>query len=459
MSTSIEFREKLTNFYRYPKICKFQDEVEDKAHIVSYLKQPHPGEKLVYIYIHIPWCTSMCNYCPFHHTYYHHTDDDTKRRFVEAIVKELGKYAASPFFQTQPVVNINFGGGTPFLLDIKYIERILTTVYDKFKLAPDPVVSIEGDPIALQDRQKLKALKGLGVTRASFGLQTFNERLRRKLTVESTGADVYKCVESLRYSGYEEWGCDMLYNCPEQNVTEVKFNVDRICELGPSIIDVYDLNISPNTQLAKLVIDGKFSSNPSNQNEIEQFRAIKETFEEHGFEQVRSVNFKPPWAETKRNGILHQFSEDVLGIGPSARTFLYSAGRNYRNHCTTEKYIEDLERDEFPIEAGNVVPERVLEERDMVLFPYYMEVRKDSINYSRFKEKIDDLVLNGYVSDLGDSIQLTEKGRLWAGNVQYYFHSEEEKVAIATSTFLSLQRGTNLFNQDYTNVRRVARSA
>jgi len=200
-------------------------------------------------------------------------------------------------------------------------------------------------------------------------------------------------------------------------------------------------------------------SNPSNQNEIEQFRAIKETFAEHGFEQVRSVNFKPPWAETKRNGILHQFTEDVLGIGPSARTFLYSDGRNYRNHCSTERYIEDLERDEFPIEAGNVVPPRVLEERDMVMFPYYLEVRKDSINYNRFKEKIDDMIFNGYVSDEGDTIQLTEKGRLWAGNVQYYFHSEEEKAAIATSTFLSLQRGTNLFNQDYTNVRRVARTA
>lgn len=450
----VEFRERLTNFYRYPRICGFQDRIEDADDFLSFLDTPHPGEKLVYIYIHIPWCTSMCNYCPFYHTYYHHTDEETRSRFVEAIVRELTMYARRPFFSGTPIVNINFGGGTPFLLGTNHLARILTTVYEQFTIAADPVVSIEGDPIALQDRDKLKALKALGMTRASFGIQTFNERLRKKLTVQSSGMDVYKCVDSLHRSGYEEWGCDMLYNCPEQNLTEIRFNVDRICELGPSIVDAYDLNISPNTKLAKLVVDQKFSSNPSNRSEIEQFTAIQETFAAHGFEQVRSVNFKPPRAEIKRNGILHQFSEDVLAIGPSARTFLYSAGRNYRNHCSTERYIADVERGAFPIEAGNVVPPPVLEERDMILFPYYLEVPKQRINYARFRDRLDDLIASGYVEADDDAIRLTARGRLWAGNVQYYLHSDEEKAAMARSTFLSMQRGTNLFNQDYINVAR-----
>ncbi len=452
MPTTVTFKERLTNFYRYPRICGFQDRIADKEQFCSYLQTPHRGDKLVYIYIHIPFCTSMCNYCPFYHTYYPHTDADTMSRFVNAIVTELRKYARQPHFAKTPVVNINFGGGTPFLLDIHHLEKILKTVFDEFNVVPDPVVSIEGDPIALQNKEKLRALKSLGMTRASFGLQTFNERLRKKLRVESTGSDVYKCVDSLRKAGYDEWGCDMLYNCPEQNVTEIKFNVDRICELEPSIIDVYDLNISPNTKLAKLVTRNRFKDNPSNKKEIEQFRAIQETFAEHGFEQVRSVNFKPSGVQINRKGILHQFSEDVLGIGPSARSFLYTGGRNYRNHCSTEKYIQDLEKDQYPIEAGNVVPQSVLEERDMVLFPYYLEVPKSSINYARFKDKIDDMIASGYVEETENTIALTRLGRSWAGNVQYYFHSDEEKQAMGESMFQSLQHGTNLFNQDMVNV-------
>ena len=455
----VRFTERLTNFYRYPRICRFQDQIADKDDFCSFLNLPHPGKKLAYIYVHIPWCTSMCNYCPFYHTYYLHTDEETKARFVSAVCTELTKYSQEEFYYRTPIVNVNFGGGTPFLLDTKHLERILTVLYQRFSMAPNPVISIEGDPIALQDRDKLAALKQLGMTRASFGVQTFNERLRKKLTVQSSGYDVYKCVEALRRSGYDEWGCDMLYNCPEQNLTEIRFNADRICELGPSIVDVYDLNISPNTKLAKMVIEKKFSSNPSNQKEIEQFQAIQETFAEHGFEQVRSVNFKPPAAVTKRNGILHQFSEDVLGIGPSARTFLYSAGRNYRNHCSTEDYIRDVENGQYPIEAGNVVPPRVLEERDMVLLPYYMEVPTSSVNYARFRDKIQDMCLSGYMEETPETIRLTELGKRWAGNVQYYFHSEEEKEAIGNSTFQSLQHKTNLFNQDFINVGRVPQRA
>ena len=448
----INFEERLTNFYRYPRICLFQDKIEDSREITSFLQDPHPGQKLSYIYIHIPFCTSMCNYCPFYHTFYGHSNEDQITRFVDAIVLELKKYARQPFFQTTSIVNINFGGGTPMVLDTKHLARMLTTVFEEFNVASNPVVSMEGDPRALQDKDKLSTLKSLGLTRASFGLQTFNERLRKQLKVESDVIDVYKCVEVLDRAGIDEWGADLLYNCPEQNLAEIQFNVDRLCELGPSIVDAYDLNISPNTKLAKLVVSDYFSAAPSNRKEIEQFRAIQERFGEHDYEQVRSVNFKPPGVEIDRNGILHQFSEDVIGIGPSARTFLYSAGRNFRNHCSTQKYIEDLQADRFPVEAGNVVPPEVLEERDMMLIPYYLQVPKSSINYTRFADKIDDMVESGYMFDSEDTVGLTELGKLWAGNVQYHFHSDEEKEAIAESTFRSLQNGVNLFNQDQVNV-------
>lgn len=452
MARIIHFEERLTNFYRYPAICKFHDQIDDYEGFVSYLDRPHPGTHLVYVYVHIPFCESMCNYCPFYHTYYHHTDADTMSRFADAVVKEIEHYASRLFFSGTPIVNVNFGGGTPFLLPTHLLERILNALFDNFNVQDGAVVSIEGDPEVLQDKDKLRALKALGVTRASFGLQTFNERLRRKLRVKSSVRDVYKAVAALRKSGYDEWGCDMLYNCPEQNVTEIRYNVDRLCELEPSIVDVYDLNISPNTKLAKLVTLGHFSKPPSNRSEIEQFAALRETFFEHDYRQVRSVNFAPPGVEINRWGILHQFSEDVLGIGPSARSFLYGGQRNYRNLCSTERYIEEVEAGRFPIEAGNIAPPKVLDERDMVLFPYYMEVEKSSIDYPRFESRIEDMIASGYVEDRGDSIALTELGRLWAGNVQYYFHSEEEKEAMAKSMFASLRQGTNLFNQDAVNV-------
>ncbi|MCX7746870.1 MAG: coproporphyrinogen III oxidase family protein [Clostridia bacterium] len=451
MANQVAFTEKLTNFYRYPCICGFQDKVEKPKEFLGYLNTPSPKDRDTMIYIHIPFCRSMCIYCPFYKEHHKNIDYETKSRFVNALVKELEMYSKEPYFKDVPIVNVNMGGGTPMVLETELLIRILDAIYKNFNMEKCEVISIEGDPIALQDVNKLKALKEMGMTRTSFGIQTFNERLRKKLGVESSVLDIFKALNALEKAGVDEWGCDMLYNCPDQNVTEIRYNVDRICDLKPTVVDVYDLNISPNTKLQKLLDTDYFKSKPSNKNEIEMFAAIMETFGENGFDHIRSVNFEPKGYKHSKKGILYAFSADLLAIGPSARTFMYSGGMNYRNHCSLERYIGSLEDGIYPVEAGNIVSKEALEERDIILFPYYMKLRKDEINYNRFKEKIDDMIISGYIKDNGDSIELTDLGKLWAGNVQYYFHSDSEKEKMANSIFKCLSEKKNFFNQDNIN--------
>lgn len=451
MDNKIVFTERLTNFYRYPGICRFQDKIEDMESFLSFLNTPHPRERQVVIYLHIPFCRSMCNYCPFYKVFYKKLDKETMDRFVDMMVLELKKYAREPFFQNVPIVNVNMGGGTPMVLETRHLQKLLTTIYTHFNTKECEVVSIEGDPITLQDKDKINALKEMGLTRVSFGIQTFNEKLRKKLNVESTVPDIYKTVDTLENCDIAEWGCDLLYNCPDQNVNEIRYNVDRICEMRPSVVDIYDLNISPNTVVHKMMEKNQFKSIPTNQKEISMFKAVMETFAENDFEQVRSVNFQPRGYRYSSKGLLFTFSADIIAVGPSARTFLYSGQRNYRNLCSVEKYIESLARDQYPIEAGNVATDKILEERDMVLFPYYLKLHKNEINYNRFKDKIHDMVESGYIKENGDFLELTELGKLWAGSVQYYFHSEYEKDKMAKSMFLCLQKKKNLFNQDSMN--------
>jgi oxygen-independent coproporphyrinogen-3 oxidase len=378
-------------------------------------------------------------------------DSQTMDRFVDMMALELKKYAQEPFFHHVPIVNVNMGGGTPMVLETRHLQKLLTTIYTHFNTEECEVISIEGDPITLQDKDKINALKEMGLTRVSFGIQTFNEKLRKKLNVESTVPDIYKAVNTLETCDIQEWGCDLLYNCPDQNVNEIRYNVDRICEMQPSVVDIYDLNISPNTVIHKMIEKNHFKSIPTNQKEIRMFKAVMETFAQNDFEQVRSVNFQPRGYPYSSKGLLFTFSMDIIAIGPSARTFLYSGHRNYRNHCSIENYIESLARDQYPIEAGNIASDEILEERDMVLFPYYLKLHKNKINYHRFKDKIHDMVVSGYIKENGDFLQLTDLGKLWAGSVQYYFHSEYEKDKMAKSMFLCLQKGKNLFNQDAMN--------
>jgi len=451
MKGSTIFKEKLTNFYRYPSICGFQDSIENIDSFMNKLNTDNKIERDTMIYIHIPFCRSMCIYCPFYKVHVNSIDYEAKKRFVDCLVLELEKYSKEAFFKNVPIVNVNIGGGTPMLLEIEFYYLILSAIHKNFNMEKCEVISIEGDPIALQDKDKLKELKNMGMTRTSFGIQTFNEVLRKKLGVDSTVPDIYKAVTTLDKCGVTEWGCDMLYNCPEQNVTEIKYNVDRICDLEPTIVDVYDLNISPNTKLQKLLDTDYFKSKPSNRNEIEMFSAIMETFAKNDFNHIRSVNFEPNGYKHSKKGILYAFSANLLAIGPSARTFLYDAGMNYRNHCSIEKYMQSLSENIYPIEAGNYITNDIIEEREMILFPYYMKVEKNKLNCERFRSTINDLINSGYIRETNDYLELTELGKLWAGNVQYSFFTEYEKEKMAKSMFQCLQEKRNLFNQDYIN--------
>ena len=445
------FKEKLTNFYRYPSVCGFQDAIKDTDKFISPLNDSNKPQRDTMIYIHIPFCRSMCIYCPFYKVHVQSMSYDAKKRFVDCLIFELEKYSKETFFKNVPIVNVNIGGGTPMVLETEFYDQILSAIYRNFNMEKCEVISIEGDPIALQDEDKLKALKSMGMTRTSFGIQTFNEVLRKKLGVDSTVLDIYKAVKTLEKCGITEWGCDMLYNCPEQNVNEIKYNVDRICDIEPTVVDVYDLNISPNTKLQKLLDTDYFKSKPSNKNEIEMFSAIMETFAKNDFNQIRSVNFEPKGYKHSKKGILYAFSANVLAIGPSARTFLYDARMNYRNHCSIEKYMRSLNENVYPIEAGNYLTNDIIEERDMILFPYYMKADKSKLNCERFRSTINDLINGGYIIETDSYLQLTDLGKLWAGNVQYSFFSEYEKEKMAKSMFLCLQEKRNLFNQDYMN--------
>ncbi|NOQ70374.1 MAG: radical SAM protein [Crocinitomix sp.] len=454
MNDTIDFKEKLTNFYRYPSICLFQDGIkkDTQAEYMSFLDKPRiKTDRQQMVYIHIPFCSYLCNYCPFYKVP-ERSHTAMIEPFVKALVKEIEMYAERGFFKGVKITNINWGGGTPMLLGTEHIITILDALYKNLDCSEVGVVSIEGDAFSLQDKDKLKALKAHGVTRTSMGIQTFNERLRKKLGVLPDVTDVYKSVKAIERADFGEWGCDILYNCPDQNVTEIRYNVDRIAELSPWVIDAYDLNISPNTKLQKMVDAGKFNTIPNNISEINMFQALMEGFEGHGYPQTRSVNWNNPEHMPHENGILNVFNSDLISFGPSGRTFLYSTGKNYRNHTNLEKYIEDINNGLFPLEAGNDVTQTQLEERDIMLVPYFLERKKTDINYSRFKEKIDIMAHNDYMYTTDDSVGITEKGKMWAGNIQYFFHSDDEMGRMAKSMFKSIQEKKNLFNQDLMNV-------
>ena len=452
MSEKIVFTERLTTFYKYPSVCLFQDQLENPEDFLAPLKTPSTRKRPQMIYLHIPFCTSTCLYCPFYKVKYQKQEPGLIERFVDCMVLELVKYSREPFFQDVPIINVQFGGGSPLTLETRSLEKIISTITAHFNLDKNAVISLEGGPLNLQDKEKLSALKNMGMTRVSFGIQTFNEKLRKKLGIETNLRDVYRAVDTIKKFDFQEFACDLLYNLPDQNANEIRFNIDRACEFEPSAIDFYDLNVFPNTRFHQLIEKNAFKTKPSNKNEILHFKAGMETFKANGFEQIRSYVFQPTnRGEPAPSSVLCSFNSDLLAVGPSGRTTIYSNGLNYRNHCSLEKYIDSLEKNEYPVEAGNLITPEVLQERDLILFPYFLKAKKELIDHPRFKDKLNDLNVSGYIQERDGVIELTDLGKMWAGNVSYYLHSDYEKERIGNTVFSCLLEERNIFNQDKMN--------
>jgi len=182
------------------------------------------------IYIHIPFCKSRCSYCDFATGLY---QSDIAERYVEALVTEICK---TP--HTGKVDTIYFGGGTPSMLSPAQIERILSAVHESFHVEPNAEITMEINPGSVTS-QILRKFRHLGINRASFGAQTFDDNELAKLGRAHSAADTLKTFSSLREAGFDNVSFDLIAGLPGQTLAGWHENVERSLELRPEHLSFY----------------------------------------------------------------------------------------------------------------------------------------------------------------------------------------------------------------------------
>src|SRR5438045_2324275 len=177
------------------------------------------------LYIHIPFCSSRCSYCDFATGLYH---SDLAERYVRALVEEIH---LSRDHGVQ-VDTIYFGGGTPSLLDAKQLEHILSELHEQFVVDPAAEITLEINPGSVT-LEKLREFRGVGINRASFGAQTFDDRELAKLGRSHTAADAHRTFHDLRAAGFENVSFDLIAGLPGQTLSRWQQNVNQALALAP----------------------------------------------------------------------------------------------------------------------------------------------------------------------------------------------------------------------------------
>lgn len=261
------------------------------------------------IYVHIPFCKQACHYCNFHFS----TSLKYYNEFIQALLQEIALRA-----QPSLVINtIYFGGGTPGLLQIADVEKIIKALQQHFSIKMVKEFTIEMNPDDV-DEEKLKALKSLGVDRISLGVQSFFEQDLQYMH-RSHSAEKAKESIALIAQNFNNYSVDLIYGFPLLTNDKLKNNVDFLVQNKTPHISAYALTVEEKTALHRFIETKKVAPLQSEQ-QAQQFLWLMEYLAQHAYNHYEISSYALANKEAIHNSNYWN-GENYFGFGPSAHSF------------------------------------------------------------------------------------------------------------------------------------------
>ena len=376
------------------------------------------------LYVHVPFCFHKCHYCDF----YSITRQSPERMnaFVDRVLSELDGWASASV--ELPIETIFFGGGTPSLLPLEAMHRLLEGIAARMNLSGLVEWTIEVNP-ATADGDYLAMIKSLGVDRISLGAQSFDEQELRVLERHHEPDDVLRGLELARAAGIARQSIDLIYAVPGQTLQSWQQSLERAIALGTEHLSCYGLTYEPNTPLAVRRRLGRVES-ASESLEVSMFKHTRQRLAEAGRAAYEVSNYAQPGRESRHN-LSYWAGDNYLGLGPSAASHL--DGLRFRNAPRLGQWestvdaghlaaidVERLEADERARELAwlNLRTTRGIDTSDF-------ERRTGVSPTVRFSEVIDTLGSAGLLEVEAGRVRLTDKAWPVADGVAAEFLSAE----------------------------------
>ncbi len=275
------------------------------------------------LYVHLPWCLKKCPYCDFN-SHEMQPSAMPEQRYLDALRADLE--AALPLVWGREVHSIFIGGGTPSLFSPQGIDRLLSDVRARVKLAADAEITLEANPGTFE-KDRFKAFRAAGVTRLSVGVQSFDDGFLRTLGRVHDGRQAIAAVEEAAAS-FETFNLDLMYALPGQTLEQLERDVTQALALMPPHLSIYHLTIEPNTYFAKFP-----PVTPSDDLAYAMLDRITEMTAATGLERYEVSAYARPGHRCWHNWNYWQFG-DYLGIGAGAHSkisFPHRVVRQVRN--------------------------------------------------------------------------------------------------------------------------------
>ncbi|WP_249705049.1 radical SAM family heme chaperone HemW [Bacillus zhangzhouensis] len=374
-------------------------------------------------YIHIPFCEHICHYCDFNKFF-------IKTQPVDEYLATLEKEMQHTIEQKgeQELKTIFIGGGTPTSLTVSQLDQLMDSIHRVLKPTKNLIeFAVEANPDELS-LDKLHVLKSAGVNRLSFGVQTFEDDLLKKIGRVHQQKDVLTSFERARAVGFDNISLDLMFGLPHQEKHHVMNSLETAFSLGAEHYSVYSLIVEPKTVFYNLMQKGKLHL-PPQEREAEMYELVMDEMERHGLKQYEISNYAKPGFESQHN-LTYWSNEGYFGFGAGAHG--YVDGIRNVNAGPVKHYLELIEQTGFPYKETHQVTKAEQIEEEMFLGlrkiegvkSTHFQAKYGAMPEALFSTVLEELEEKGLIVQDDIGIRLTRKGKLLGNEVFQAFLGE-----------------------------------
>jgi oxygen-independent coproporphyrinogen-3 oxidase len=373
------------------------------------------------LYVHVPFCSAICNYCNFNRGLF---DAGLKDQYVSALLEEIHRRADGA-----PADTIFFGGGTPSLLEPAEVRLVIDACRRSFALASDAEVTLEANPETVTP-ERLAGFREAGVNRLSYGVQSFRDEELQRLSRLHSAARAAEAFGMARAAGFDNISLDLMMWLPQQSVVQWLESVDGLIALGPDHASLYLLEIYPNAPLRDAMARAHWSMAPDD-DAAEMYLQGMARLDAAGYSQYEISNVARPGRESRHN-LKYWMDGEWLGFGPGAHST--RNGVRSKNVAATADYTSAVRSGHLDGQGGG--ERRLLSAQERVEDALFtglrlaagldLELVKSRYGvdvWRRFGTELQPFVEEGLLRYDGDRLRLTRPGMLLAHEVMTVFIS------------------------------------
>jgi oxygen-independent coproporphyrinogen III oxidase len=431
----------------YPTVPLWADDLNERGWI-SLVKKAYEDfgdSEGITLYIHFPYCESLCTYCGCNKRITKNHAVETP--YIASIMNEWDAYLK--ILDTRPkLAGIHLGGGTPTFFSPESLEEMLGMIIGSSEVIPDAEFSFEGHPNNTT-LEHLQTLFDLGFRRVSYGIQDFNEQVQKAIHRIQPFERVKEATDVAREIGYTSVNFDLIYGLPHQTAETITSTFEKVAELKPDRIAFYSYAHLPSAFPAQKSFEQFLPKESEKRNLYEKG---KEILTEMGYLEVGMDHFSlenDPLYIAKKNKTLHRNfmgyttspSKILLGLGNSSISDVYYAYA--QNTKEIDLYKEQISLEHFAISKGHMMSKEDIETRNLILqlicnhqadwnFCYYSVLGK------RNWEKLQTFAEEGIIEFDAKGIKILPAGLPFIRNVCMVFdlrmqEKEERKFGFSKS--------------------------